>query len=178
MGLEVRPRRFVKLSGWDMHSSLCLPVILHDTSSGRLFASFSLGLGAAPLLDHVSVERPPALPDSLMAGAGSLPRASAEASFPIPPQPGVCLQTVLDHLMQRYEETGTAYLNISLLRQMPSQLLNPGPAPSVAGDLQLVEDLNNEGQLQLYFQLPPGRTLQVVQYDDSMQAYSIVEDPW
>ena len=80
--------------------------------------------------------------------------------------------------MQRYEQTGTAYLNISLLRQMPSQLLNPGPAPSVAGDLQLVEDVSNEGQLQLYFQLQQGRTLQVVQYDDSMQAYSILEDPW
>ena len=167
------------------------PVILHDTSSGRLFASWPLGLGAAPQLDHVSAARPPALPDSPVAGTGSLPRASAEASFAsdgirffkdglasaLHLNP-VCLQTVLDHLMQRYEETGTAYLNISLLRQMPSQLLNPGPAPSVAGDLQLVEDINNEGQLQLYFQLPQGRTLQVVQYDDSMQAYSIVEDPW
>ncbi len=80
--------------------------------------------------------------------------------------------------MQRYEQTGTAYLNISLLRQMPSQLLNPGPAPSVAGDLQLMEDGSNQGQLQLYFQLQQGRTLQVVQYDDSMQAYAIIEDPW
>ena len=188
VGREAGPRPSVNQPGWDM-AGVAYVSLSFCVSSAQ---GHSLGLCPQVCALHLCWIMPQApqqcltlrwLPQGrFQVPAQRLPRLAMHLStwlgLCIPHRSGVCLQTVLERLMQRYEETGTAYLNISLLRQMPSQLLNPGPAPSVAGDLQLVEDVSNEGQLQLYFQLPRGRTLQVVQYDQSMQAYLILEDPW
>ena len=43
---------------------------------------------------------------------------------------------VVQQLMQQYATTGIAFLNLGKLKRVPGSLRNPGPNPSVAGDLQ------------------------------------------
>ena len=88
-----------------------------------------------------------------------------------------CNQAVVQQLMQQYAATGTAFLNLAKLKQPPSSLLNPGPTPSLAGDLQTVEDISNQGQAQVYFTLKPGRLQQLVQYNRGMGQYEMLQQP-
>lgn len=74
------------------------------------------------------------------------------------------MQAIAQQLMQQYALSGTAFLNLAKLKQPPSSLQNPGPSPSLAGDLQIVEDISAQGLAQIYFTLKPGRTQQLVQY--------------
>jgi len=80
--------------------------------------------------------------------------------------------------MQQYAATGSAYLNLATLKQPPSSLHSPGPNPSLAGDLQIVEDISTQGQAQIYFTLKPDRTQQLVQYNAAMGQYERLRQPW
>ena len=88
------------------------------------------------------------------------------------------MQAALQQLMQQYATTGTAFLDLAKLKQPPSSLLNPGPTPSLAGDLQTVEDISNYGQAQIYFTLKPGRSQQLVQYNSGTGQYEMLQQPW
>lgn len=88
------------------------------------------------------------------------------------------MQAVVQQLMQQYALCGTAYLNLAKLKQPPSSLQNPGPSPSLAGDLQIVEDISAQGLAQIYFTLKLGRTQQLVQYNAAMGQYEMLQQPW
>ena len=87
------------------------------------------------------------------------------------------MQAVVQQLMQQYAASGNAYLNLAKLKQPPSSLRNPGPNPSLAGDLQIVEDISSQGQSQVYFTLKPGRTQQLVHYNAAMSQYEMLQQP-
>ena len=80
--------------------------------------------------------------------------------------------------MQQYAMAGTAFLNLGKLKQPASSLRNPGPNPSLAGDLQIVEDINAQGQPQIYFTLKPGRAQQLVHYNAAIRQYEMLQPPW
>ena len=75
--------------------------------------------------------------------------------------------------------TGTAFLNLGKLKRVPDSLRNPGPNPSLAGDLQIVEDkLQVQGRAQVYFTLKPGRMQQLMQFDAASGRYEMMLQPW
>lgn len=80
--------------------------------------------------------------------------------------------------MQQYAATGTAYLNLAKLKRVPDSLRDPGPSPSLAGDLQIVEDMSAQGQAQIYFTLKPGRSQQLMHFDAARGQYSMLQQPW
>lgn len=88
------------------------------------------------------------------------------------------LQAAAQQLVQQYAATGIAFLNLGKLKQPPSSLLNPGPTPSLAGDIQMVEDMTNQGRWQVYFTLKPDRLMQRVQYNVAMGQYEILQQQW
>ena len=88
------------------------------------------------------------------------------------------MQAVAQQLMQQYALSGTAFLNLAKLKQPPSSLQNPGPSPSLAGDLQIVEGISSQGLAQIYFTLKPGRTQQLVQYNAAVGQYEMLQQPW
>ena len=88
------------------------------------------------------------------------------------------MQAAAQQLVQQYAVTGTAYLNLGKLKQPPSSLLSPGPTPSLAGDLQIVEDMTNQGQTQVYFTLKPDRLMQRVQYNPAVGQYEMLQQAW
>lgn len=87
------------------------------------------------------------------------------------------LQAVVQQLLQQYAASGVAYLTLAKLKQAPSSLLNPGPSPSLAGDLQIVEDMSSQGQAQIFFTLKPGRAQQLVQFNASKGQYEMLPQP-
>lgn len=88
------------------------------------------------------------------------------------------MQAVVQHLMQQYGMAGTAFLNLGKLKRVPDSLRNPGPNPSLAGDLQVVEDIPAQGQAQIYFTLKPGRRQQLMQFDAALGQYKMLLQPW
>lgn len=88
------------------------------------------------------------------------------------------MQAVVRHLMQQYAVAGTAYLNLAKLKRVPDSLRNPGPNPSLAGDLQTVEDMSAQGQAQIYFTLKPGRAQQLMHFDAARGKYERLQQPW
>ena len=90
----------------------------------------------------------------------------------------IALQAVVQQLMQQYNATGSAYLNLAKLKQPPSSLQSPGPTPSLVGDLQVVEDISAQGQSQIYFTLKPDRAQQLVQYNAALGQYEVLQQPW
>ena len=88
------------------------------------------------------------------------------------------MQAIVQQVMQQYALSGTAYLNLAKLKQPPISLHNPGPRPSLAGDLQVVEDISAQGLAQIYFTLKPGRMQQVVQYNAAVGQYEMLQQPW
>ena len=88
------------------------------------------------------------------------------------------VQALLQHLMQQYAATGTAFLNLAKLKRVPDSLRNPGPNPSLAGDLQIVEDISAQGHAQIYFTLKPGRMQQLRQFDAASGRYELLTQPW
>ena len=94
------------------------------------------------------------------------------------PTIGCTMQAAVQQLMQQYTASGIAYLNLGKLKQPPSSLLRPGPSPSLAGDIQLVEDMTNQGRTQVYFTLKPDRLLQRVQHNPASGQYEMLQQPW
>lgn len=88
------------------------------------------------------------------------------------------MQAVVQHLMQQYAVTGTAFLNLAKLKRVPDSLRNPGSIPSLAGDLQIVEDMSAQGQAQIYFTLKPGRSQQLIHFDAAQGKYERLSQPW
>lgn len=88
------------------------------------------------------------------------------------------VQAVVQQLMQQYAMTGTAFLNLGKLKRVPDSLRNPGPNPSLAGDLQIVEDTSAQGRAQIYFTLKPGRIQQLVQFNAASGQYQMLLQPW
>lgn len=80
--------------------------------------------------------------------------------------------------MQQYTATGVAFLSLAKLKQAPASLRNPGPHASLAGDLQIVEDISSQGQAQIYFTLKPGRGQQLVQFNAAAGQYEMLQQPW
>ena len=87
------------------------------------------------------------------------------------------MQAVIQHLMQQYATAGTAFLNLAKLKRVPDSLRNPGPDPSLAGDLQLVADTSAQGQAQIYFTLKPGRMQQLMQFNAARGQYEMLLQP-
>ena len=88
------------------------------------------------------------------------------------------MQDMVQQLMQQYTATGIAFLNLAKLKQPPTSLLDPGPRASLAGDLQIVEDISSQGQVQIYFTLKPGRGQQLVQFNAAVGQYEMLQQPW
>ena len=90
----------------------------------------------------------------------------------------VTMQAAVQQLVQQYAATGTAFLNLGKLKQPPSSLLHPGPTPSLAGDIQVVEDMTNQGQMQVYFTLKPDRLMQRVHFNGATGQYEMLQQQW
>lgn len=88
------------------------------------------------------------------------------------------MQAVVQQLMQQYATTGIAFLNLGKLKRVPDSLRKPGPNPSLAGDLQIVEDISAQGRAQIYFTLKPGRVQQLMQFDAASGQYEMLLQPW
>ena len=90
----------------------------------------------------------------------------------------IAMQAAVQQLVQQYAATGTAFLNLGKLKQPPSSLSNPGPTPSPAGDIQIVEDITNQGPLQVYFTLKPDRLMQRVHFNAALGQYELLQQQW